>query len=359
MVGYELLVGGGALGPRPLGEAGTTAAMLLDVFGDVGVDRLAGRHPAWVTITPAFLLEVGTPPVRPDRVVLQIARGAGARRGADRAAAPALERLHGRADRLRRARGAGRAPRRGEHRQGHGRGALRRRAARRRARAVQARPEAGGEPGRDAGGGRALRGARLQPLPGRLLRQAEPGAPAAGRHRRDRVACARSPRSRRPTPPSRTSSRRSARTSACSLKLLRYVNSAFFSLPRTVGLGARGADAARHGHGPPLGHGDGARRGDRRRAGGAGRARAPARPDVRGAGRQPGSRARRRALHRRPVLVADALLDVPMEEVLETLRSATRSGRRCCATRGRRASCSSTSWNTSAASSPPRPGEAA
>jgi EAL and modified HD-GYP domain-containing signal transduction protein len=72
VVGYELLVGGGALGPRPLGEAGTTAAMLLDVFGDVGIDRLSGRAPAWVTITPAFLLEVGTPPVRPDRVVLQI-----------------------------------------------------------------------------------------------------------------------------------------------------------------------------------------------------------------------------------------------------------------------------------------------
>ena len=72
VVGYELLVGGEALGPRPLGEAGTTAAMLLDVFGDVGIDRLAGTHPAWVSITPAFLLEVGTPPVRPDRVVMQL-----------------------------------------------------------------------------------------------------------------------------------------------------------------------------------------------------------------------------------------------------------------------------------------------
>jgi EAL and modified HD-GYP domain-containing signal transduction protein len=72
VVGYELLVGGDALGPGPLGEAGATAALLLDVFGDVGLDRLAGRHPVWVTITPAFLLEVGTPPVRPDRVVLQL-----------------------------------------------------------------------------------------------------------------------------------------------------------------------------------------------------------------------------------------------------------------------------------------------
>jgi EAL and modified HD-GYP domain-containing signal transduction protein len=45
---------------------------LVDVFGDIGIERLAGRHPAWVRISPEFLLEVGTPPVRPDRVVLQI-----------------------------------------------------------------------------------------------------------------------------------------------------------------------------------------------------------------------------------------------------------------------------------------------
>jgi EAL and modified HD-GYP domain-containing signal transduction protein len=49
-----------------------TAGLLLDVFGDIGLERLAGRHPAWVRIAPEFLLEVGTPPVRPDRVVLQL-----------------------------------------------------------------------------------------------------------------------------------------------------------------------------------------------------------------------------------------------------------------------------------------------
>jgi EAL and modified HD-GYP domain-containing signal transduction protein len=64
VVGYELVAGGD-------GVRGT-AELLVDVFGDVGIERLAGRHPAWVRISPEFLLEVGTPPVRPDRVVLQI-----------------------------------------------------------------------------------------------------------------------------------------------------------------------------------------------------------------------------------------------------------------------------------------------
>jgi c-di-GMP phosphodiesterase len=64
VVGYELVADG-------VGVQGT-AALLLDVFGDIGLERLAGRHPAWVRIAPEFLLEVGTPPVRPDRVVLQL-----------------------------------------------------------------------------------------------------------------------------------------------------------------------------------------------------------------------------------------------------------------------------------------------
>jgi EAL and modified HD-GYP domain-containing signal transduction protein len=64
VVGYELVADGeGVRG---------TAALLLDVFGDIGIERLAGRHPAWVRISPEFLVEVGTPPVRPDRIVLQI-----------------------------------------------------------------------------------------------------------------------------------------------------------------------------------------------------------------------------------------------------------------------------------------------
>jgi EAL and modified HD-GYP domain-containing signal transduction protein len=64
VVGWELVANGD-------GVRGT-AGLLLDVFGDVGIERLTGQNPAWVRIAPAFLLEVGTPPVRPDRVVLQI-----------------------------------------------------------------------------------------------------------------------------------------------------------------------------------------------------------------------------------------------------------------------------------------------
>jgi EAL and modified HD-GYP domain-containing signal transduction protein len=66
IVGYELAVDGRREGAK------ATAALLLDAFGDVGLERLAGRHAAWVAMTSEFLLEVGTPPVRPDRVVLQL-----------------------------------------------------------------------------------------------------------------------------------------------------------------------------------------------------------------------------------------------------------------------------------------------
>ena len=66
VVGYELVVDDAHAGAR------ATAGLLLDAFGDIGLERLAGRHPAWITMTPEFLLEVGTPPVRPDRVVLRL-----------------------------------------------------------------------------------------------------------------------------------------------------------------------------------------------------------------------------------------------------------------------------------------------
>ena len=66
VVGYELVVGESSGGPE------ATAGLLLDAFGDIGLERLAGRHPVWVTMTAEFLLAVGTPPVRPDRVVLQL-----------------------------------------------------------------------------------------------------------------------------------------------------------------------------------------------------------------------------------------------------------------------------------------------
>ncbi len=65
VVGYELVVNGE--------DAATTAGLLLDAFGDIGLERLTGRHPAWLPMTAEFLLAVGAPPVQPDRVVLQIA----------------------------------------------------------------------------------------------------------------------------------------------------------------------------------------------------------------------------------------------------------------------------------------------
>jgi EAL and modified HD-GYP domain-containing signal transduction protein len=69
-VGYELCV---------LAETGdtaqATAALLLEVADEVRLDELAGTHRAWLTISGAFLRDVGTPPVRPDRTVLQLAAG--------------------------------------------------------------------------------------------------------------------------------------------------------------------------------------------------------------------------------------------------------------------------------------------
>ena len=53
-------------------DAKATSALLVDAFGDIGLEQLAGRHPAWVTIARNFLVEIGPPPVRPDRAVLQI-----------------------------------------------------------------------------------------------------------------------------------------------------------------------------------------------------------------------------------------------------------------------------------------------
>src|SRR3954454_6929292 len=53
-------------------DAKATSALLVDAFGDIGLDTLAGRHPAWIAIARNFLVEIGPPPVRPDRAVLQI-----------------------------------------------------------------------------------------------------------------------------------------------------------------------------------------------------------------------------------------------------------------------------------------------
>jgi len=72
VVGYELRFGGSVDLGDPAMDAKATSALLVEAFGDIGLDTLAGRHPAWVTIARNFLVEIGPPPVRPDRAVLQI-----------------------------------------------------------------------------------------------------------------------------------------------------------------------------------------------------------------------------------------------------------------------------------------------
>jgi EAL and modified HD-GYP domain-containing signal transduction protein len=72
VIGYELRFGGSIDLGDPAMDAKATSALLVDAFGDIGLEQLAGRHPAWVTIARNFLIEIGPPPVRPDRAVLQI-----------------------------------------------------------------------------------------------------------------------------------------------------------------------------------------------------------------------------------------------------------------------------------------------
>src|SRR3954469_5147977 len=72
VVGYELRFGGSIDLGDPAMDAKATSALLVEAFGDIGLETLAGRHPAWLTIARNFLVEIGPPPVRPDRAVLQI-----------------------------------------------------------------------------------------------------------------------------------------------------------------------------------------------------------------------------------------------------------------------------------------------
>ena len=81
VVGYELTFGAGSShgaagahdgAPTPGPTSPATSALLLDVFGDLGLERLAGALPAWLSVARDWLVEVGIPPLRPDRAVLQI-----------------------------------------------------------------------------------------------------------------------------------------------------------------------------------------------------------------------------------------------------------------------------------------------
>ena len=69
MVGYELtFVNDAASQPG----VRATSALLLDVFGDIGLERLVGGYPAWLGIARDWIVEVGMPPLRPDKAVLEI-----------------------------------------------------------------------------------------------------------------------------------------------------------------------------------------------------------------------------------------------------------------------------------------------
>src|ERR671911_366388 len=48
VVGYELRFGGSIDLGDPSMDGKATSALLVDAFGDIGLERLAGRHPAWV-----------------------------------------------------------------------------------------------------------------------------------------------------------------------------------------------------------------------------------------------------------------------------------------------------------------------
>ena len=67
MAGYELLHRGLAT----YGEQ-ATAQVLLAAFGDIGLRRLVGSRPAWINVSRRFLLDVDPLPLPPGEVVLEL-----------------------------------------------------------------------------------------------------------------------------------------------------------------------------------------------------------------------------------------------------------------------------------------------
>src|SRR5690242_15913284 len=58
LLGFELLVDG--------------AAAVVDALSEIGLDTLTAGHAAWLPLDRELLLEAGPPPVRSDRVVLEV-----------------------------------------------------------------------------------------------------------------------------------------------------------------------------------------------------------------------------------------------------------------------------------------------
>jgi EAL and modified HD-GYP domain-containing signal transduction protein len=73
VVGYELLFEDAASTEALLaGTAGSTSSLIVDAFSEIGLDELVGHRPAYLDVSRDFLLSVSPLPLRPDRVVLEL-----------------------------------------------------------------------------------------------------------------------------------------------------------------------------------------------------------------------------------------------------------------------------------------------
>lgn len=69
-IGYELSFSDARCAAT--GGARATSALIVDAFGEIGLEELVGERPAWLPVTHEFLAQQSPPPLRADRVVLQV-----------------------------------------------------------------------------------------------------------------------------------------------------------------------------------------------------------------------------------------------------------------------------------------------
>ena len=72
VVGYELLHRPVPRAGRPADEDAATSSVILGALADIGLDRLVGRHCAYINFTRELLLAVRPLPLPPERVVLEL-----------------------------------------------------------------------------------------------------------------------------------------------------------------------------------------------------------------------------------------------------------------------------------------------
>jgi c-di-GMP phosphodiesterase len=76
VAGYELLFrSAGVAGAVIVDPEQATSQVIVDAIGDIGLDRLAGTHPAYVNVSRELLLAVRPLPLPPGRVVLELLEG--------------------------------------------------------------------------------------------------------------------------------------------------------------------------------------------------------------------------------------------------------------------------------------------